>query len=172
MVKQGLSDNPYQSAHHLQSNIPSDNICWTAFVSSMIIWYTEKPFQVIILLFHFYSCQETALPYYNKLISRHSIHYHRVSLKGSPVLRFMCTAFLKLIISYGQKIIFNLNHKYSILLSSTSVKQLPQKLLSYTKPVSTGNVPSISPLEFSFPFFHTFWKYLFTYKTALVWKYS
>jgi site-specific recombinase len=37
-VKQGLSVIPCQSAHQQKSNKPSDNTCWTAFVSSMIIW--------------------------------------------------------------------------------------------------------------------------------------
>lgn len=99
MVKQGLSVIPCQFAHHLQSNKPSDNTGWTAFISSMVIWCTVKPFQVIKLLFHFYSCWESALPFYSKLIFLHSIHCHWVSLKGLPVLSFMHTAFLKLIIS-------------------------------------------------------------------------
>ena len=160
---------PCQSAHHLQSNTPLDNTCWTAFISSVVTWCTEKPFQVITLLFHFYSCWETALSFYSNLIP---LHKHRVSLKVLPVLPFMHTDFLKLIISYEYKIIFNPHYKYNVLLLCTSVKQLSQKPLSYMKPVSTGNLLPISPLQFSLPFF-TLHENIFSHiNTALVWKYS
>ena len=54
VVKQGLSS--HVSLHITNKVTCHKIILWTAFISSMIIWWREKPFQVIKLLFHFYSC--------------------------------------------------------------------------------------------------------------------